>query len=217
MTATEVFQVAAAVLASLGGAGALLWALSSFLAKVWAARILEADRAKYAVELERLKAEIEAKNKEFQGRVDKTIRVHRVQFETEFNALKDVWATLCRLRGVFGLLRPIMSTAPFDETPDQKLAKLTERLKAVGVAFNEARTAADSLSPFYDATIYAAIEALLQTAHHELIDVQVSEPFKGVEWWKTAQQNQEQLFAQADTVAALIRGRLAHLAVFSDE
>jgi hypothetical protein len=38
VTVIEIFQVAGAVLASIGGAGALLWGLSSVLARVWGVR-----------------------------------------------------------------------------------------------------------------------------------------------------------------------------------
>jgi hypothetical protein len=79
-TATNVFNVAAAIIASVGGAGVILLALAGWLGKVWAARILEEDRAKYQSELERLKGELEARNEALQGEIDKTIHVHRLHF-----------------------------------------------------------------------------------------------------------------------------------------
>ena len=47
MTPVAVFQLAGAIIASIGGAAAVLWGLSSFLAKVWVNRLLERDRLRY--------------------------------------------------------------------------------------------------------------------------------------------------------------------------
>jgi hypothetical protein len=54
----DIFSVATAVLASLGGAGLLLIALSSWLGKVWASRILERERADLAKSIETTKYEL---------------------------------------------------------------------------------------------------------------------------------------------------------------
>ena len=56
-------ELSSLILAAIGGAGvtvAAIYFLFDWLAKVWAARILEADRYRYATELERLKAETKA-------------------------------------------------------------------------------------------------------------------------------------------------------------
>jgi len=52
-----VLRVAGAIILAFGGAAAILLACANWLGKVWAARILEEDRAKYAHEIERLRGE----------------------------------------------------------------------------------------------------------------------------------------------------------------
>ena len=42
----EIFEIAAAIIASLGGAALLLGAFSSWLGSVWAKRMLQNERAK---------------------------------------------------------------------------------------------------------------------------------------------------------------------------
>ena len=49
---TGVWGVAGAIIASFGGASVILLATSTWLGKVWAAKILEKDRAKYSLEIE---------------------------------------------------------------------------------------------------------------------------------------------------------------------
>jgi hypothetical protein len=55
---SEIFSVAGAALLSVGGAGAVLFALSSWLGKVWASRILEREKAELSKSIESTKAEL---------------------------------------------------------------------------------------------------------------------------------------------------------------
>ena len=58
-TAAIVWSTAAAVIVSLGGGGVIVFALSSWLGKVWANRIADAERARFARELEGYKSKLE--------------------------------------------------------------------------------------------------------------------------------------------------------------
>lgn len=55
MTLTEVTSIGASILFSLGGGAAIIFALSSWLGKVWAERLMEAERHSYAVKFEGLR------------------------------------------------------------------------------------------------------------------------------------------------------------------
>ncbi len=55
---SEIFSVASAVLVSLGGAGAVLLLLSSWLGRLWASRILEREKAELTKSIETTKAEL---------------------------------------------------------------------------------------------------------------------------------------------------------------
>lgn len=109
MDVSSAFQVALAVLASLGGGGLLVFVLSSWLGKVWANRVLESDRRRYSEELERVHGELE-----------KAVHVHRVQFETEFGALSEIWAKLSAVRATMGEVRPMTDIRDPDEDPDAR-------------------------------------------------------------------------------------------------
>jgi hypothetical protein len=58
MTFEDTLRIAATILASLGGAGVVVIGFSSWLGKIWAERLMNADRAKYSRELEELKARL---------------------------------------------------------------------------------------------------------------------------------------------------------------
>lgn len=61
MSTEDIWNIAGAVITSLGGGALLVAAFSSWLGKVWASRILEKDRAKYQSEIEILKSELNKK------------------------------------------------------------------------------------------------------------------------------------------------------------
>jgi len=62
MALLDVIEVGAAFVLSLGGGGAIVALLSSWLGKVWANRLMEADRARYATDLERVRADLMRKS-----------------------------------------------------------------------------------------------------------------------------------------------------------
>jgi hypothetical protein len=62
MNGTETFQLALAILASLGGGGALVLGLSAYLGKVWAEYFMTRERASLEREMERLRADLTAHN-----------------------------------------------------------------------------------------------------------------------------------------------------------
>jgi len=51
----DVLKIVTAFFASVGGASAIILALSSWLGKVWANRILESDRARFQAQLDKMK------------------------------------------------------------------------------------------------------------------------------------------------------------------
>jgi len=90
MDLESVLKVGTAVLASLGGAGAIILMLSTYIGKLWASKILESDKQKYRTELEQLKSQYHLdveKNK---------IVFHRFS-ESQFNLYNNVWVALCDL------------------------------------------------------------------------------------------------------------------------
>lgn len=202
MSAKEVFEIGGAVLLSLGGAGALLFALSSWLGKVWATRILEQEQAKHAEQLSRLK-----------GELDKMIHVHRVQFEAEFRALKDIWQAASGLRSHISALRPRMSVTESSEGYDECFWK---RYQGFQAALNTFQNAIDDNAPFYSDELFREVDALLRIAKHEEVFVH-AEKVKDAQWFKDGEESRQQFFQQATVVGATMRKRIEQLAVRAGE
>lgn len=208
--------VVSTIISIFGSVTVVVLGLSGFLGKVWTNRLLEIDRLHYGGKLEQLRDELNRKIRRMQADLDKTIFVHRVQFETEFNALKEGWAKISRLRAAINAIRPTSDVVPIDDTEETKLQRLQRRLEELGTAYNAAGEAVYDQSPFYDAEIYAAIEELLKVARIEMTEVQIEKPFEP-DWWKRGREHREQFNGQAEKVAALIRKRLASMTLYPSE
>jgi Glu-tRNA(Gln) amidotransferase subunit E-like FAD-binding protein len=72
----QAFKLVASILTSIGGGAAIIFGLSSWLGKVWASKILEADKLKYQSAFEVVKR----------------------YSETQFHLYNDLWSSLCDLR-----------------------------------------------------------------------------------------------------------------------
>jgi hypothetical protein len=222
----NVFEIGGAILLSVGGAGAVLFALSSWLGKVWAARILEQDRKKYSEELEaikekhsanlsRLNGELEATNRRLQAELDKSTHVYRIQFEKEFQALVEIWKAVSEVRSKITHLRPIMSLGPSDRT--QALEALERRFRVFREAMFALQSAIYDQGPFYDERVYDEVKKLLMIAKSEDLEMQLSPPEPlSFEWFKAGEKHRTDFVAQADIVSGAMRARLAQLAVYGD-
>ncbi len=91
MSMDEIFKVSGAILASVGGAAAIIFALSSWLGKVWANRILEKDKLAYSSELERIKNQLrtDAEKQQF---------IFYLYFEGQFKLYNDLWVSISELQ-----------------------------------------------------------------------------------------------------------------------
>jgi hypothetical protein len=212
----EIWQTAAAVIVSLGGGGLIVFALSSWLGKVWAARILEQDRAKYTTEIERLKGSLEQTNRAFQAEIDKTLFVSKTHFETEFDLLREIWASVSAVRTAMSQLRLSSRIGPVDQTREQQNSELNERFGEFNQTLNRLRQAVDDNSPFYPTEIFVVLDRLILTAQSERDDIKLTmgtEEAFSFQWYKRGRENFMRYMEEVEKVSALIRERLAKLSV----
>lgn len=97
MTATDLFELAGALIASIGGGAALILAFSSWLGKVWASRILEAEKANYARELEGLKSRFLADTERYKTSLKKSEFI----FQKEYEAASEFVGIVRSIRPTF--------------------------------------------------------------------------------------------------------------------
>ena len=102
------------ILGSVGGGGAIVAGLSSWLGKVWANRLMAEEKAKYEKELERLTKQLERKN-----------YVSKVRFDAEFAIYRELNKTLVLVVQDASLLFPIggLQYTPRDEHATREMYK----------------------------------------------------------------------------------------------
>jgi hypothetical protein len=81
MTLVELLELSAAIIISLGGGAAIVFAMSSWLAKVWAERILNKERSKYAEELEVFKSKLTLETESHKIKLKKSEFIFAKEFE----------------------------------------------------------------------------------------------------------------------------------------
>ncbi len=221
MTLTEAFSAATAVIVSLGGGGAVVLLMSGWLGKVWANRILEQDRLKYTSELERFKNQLDRSTRLLQAQVDRTVFVGRVHFETEFQALADIWAKVAHVRSTMAAVRPISEVIPAIEAPEEREEREFQRLRAFLAGLDEMVTAVDSKSPFIPHDIFRKLDEIILLARSEATEVRVERqdrdrnPMR--DWHQRGHEHNRQLQQLVTELSDLIRERLAKLVVPAHE
>lgn len=82
MNATEIYEVAGAVMLSLGGAGTILYGLSNFLGNIF---------------IERKKVDLDNLRKDYELEIEKNKSMFLRFSETQFSIYNDIWVALCEL------------------------------------------------------------------------------------------------------------------------
>ena len=97
----EVFELAGAIVASLGGSTVLVIGLSGWLGKVWAGRIMERERTALTLSIENVKAELVRSIEHDKAELARLQDAHRAELEElsgqrqdALNRKRDVYAQL---------------------------------------------------------------------------------------------------------------------------
>ncbi|MBQ7208193.1 MAG: hypothetical protein IJS01_10390 [Lentisphaeria bacterium] len=153
----EIIQTALAILGSVGIGGAIVAALSSWLGKVWAERLMAKESAKYREELERLTKRLERKN-----------YVSRVRFDAEFAIYRDLSAAFLEVvktqNHLFTFYR--LDSVPEDK-PKQKNFYIT-RMNKCTEAFNKASIQLHCNAPFIEESIFERFRNILRDVDMQL-------------------------------------------------
>jgi len=110
MNWNEIFQIISGVIISVGGAGAFIWKLSSYLGEIWAKRHLESIKKEYQKEIETYKTQLNMIK-------ETTLRYSGQQFEL----YSKLWHSLCDLKSTADML--------WTTANKQNLRKFSQQLK----------------------------------------------------------------------------------------
>ena len=210
-----------------GVAGSLLevFGLFRWLGDLWLGRILEQEKAKYTKELEQLRAnfaqalegykdELARSKTLLQAEIDRAVFVTRADFETEFEAYKQVFAALAEVRLTMAGMRPMLSVSNPDETEEDRRNNLAKRLRALMDAYDKVVTLVENLGPFYPQELYSVLLDCLGAAHLEILLIRTSGLTMFTPQWYEQGQKQMDKFTDAySRVSNIIRERIASLTI----
>jgi hypothetical protein len=203
------------VVSVLGGTSLIVFGMAAWLGKIWATRILEKDRQKYREELQRLTSTYEAANKSVQAELDKRSHVYRVQFETEFKALSEIWGKITDLRSDMAGIRPAIDSPLADG--EDAIGRYRRRLERFGQTLAEFKVLVFKYAPFYPEEIYDRMYLMINLAGAEHVKVSMAcrSGTTPATWFDDGEQQLNQMVTQANGISNAIRQRVQKLS-FND-
>lgn len=191
MSVRDVYEIAQAILLSVGAGGAIVLALSSWLGKVWANRILESERAKHSRDLERLKGDLE-----------RHLHSAKAAFDAEFEIYRGVWSAASKLRTMTFSLRSGLTVRGLGE--EQEVARFRQFQEALG----SFEAFVDSHKPFFAPEIYDALVTLQAHASAENKRAIANRELQGIGRGKDHMEGVVPVIEACEKVCKLIRQRL---------
>jgi hypothetical protein len=191
--------------------------VSAAVAALWShlsKRSLQRDDNATKVALATLEDKFERSQRLGQAAIDRSVFVTRAHFETEFEAMKEVFSCLSQVKLTMNSIRPFYSINEIAESDQSKQTRLLSRLEALKVAYNKLLNESEAKEPFYTAELYAAIQECLGAASMEINDVLLHGldallPTGHIEGGK----NRERFSSGYRKAAAAIRDRISRLAI----
>lgn len=152
---SELWQTVLGIIASVGGASVLIWAVVKFSANRLADLLSQKYQAKLDQELETFKGELEKQKESFRVKADKTRYVSKVRFDTEFTLCRELMAAAHTMVNDTYFVYPTYARKPVEsekcrEYSDQKWETATE-------SANHFLLLLRSNAPFISLKIYEAL------------------------------------------------------------
>lgn len=206
MTLWDAAQVASVVLASLGGAGVIIYGFSDFLGRVWANRLAESQRHESEASLAAQRGRID----EALARLDATLQHRNFLLQRfadiELQGVLACWK-LARHSGVLvNDIRPVDSATD----PDALNAKLVD----LGEAHNKLLSTHGEYEPFLEESVRQILDDLLRLLRLELSQAR-RKPFTSG-WWDQGETNRGQCEAYIEALRTAVRARVAALRRVAD-
>ena len=167
MTPKDVLEICATIIASLGGAGAIIFGLSGYLGKVWADRALASQQQQYAQLNIAFSNQLDIATRRLQVELDTLGVLHKLRTESEFDKVREMWRHIARLRGAFwSIPKAGLQFGSPDKERQHKYNVMTseEFIKR----FDEAEVFWNAESLVIPATIADSTEKVLKIAKEEV-------------------------------------------------
>ena len=193
-----------------GATGAVISAIWNHFSKL----SLQRKEASFTAKLATLEHDFQRSQRQAQAEIDRSVFVTRAHFETEFEAMKDIFSSLSEVRFAFNGVRPMVSFGPADESEDEKLARLFERLKTLMIAHDKLLATSEAKAPFYTEELYDSLSECLLAVAMEISSIRVDgKDALKMNGYLEAQKNSEKFSKSYFKSVKIIRNRISKLAI----
>lgn len=148
----EIFETAFAIIVSFGGAGAIVFALSSWLGKVWANRILEEEKKEHQKEIDDYKSRLSIELSRISSNNEKAVHTTKTQYDKEFEIYLEIWDKVSKCINYTSLLYPAWEDLPTDEKIKEEY--IDKKWKNYISAYNDFGLTIEKYRPFYKKEFY---------------------------------------------------------------
>jgi ribosomal protein S21 len=98
MAPKDVLEISLTIIASLGGGGAIVFALSGYLGRVWADRTLARQQQEYAQLNITFKNQLDVATRRLQIELDAIGHLHKIRTQAEFEKMQELWKRIAAYR-----------------------------------------------------------------------------------------------------------------------
>ena len=148
----EILKIAATIIASVGGGGAIIWFFSSLIGKLWADRLLQKKSHQFEKELESYKTDLSLVTEKYKTEAEKLTYISKIQFETEYNIYQEIFEALFDFTDSSSRLFPRFDSIPID--PEEQQKEYERRYKFYCESFNKYSKIVEINAPFIPEEIY---------------------------------------------------------------
>lgn len=206
----------ATFITSLVGSGVTAWAIVRGLARHVGDRWLANHKAQLDKDFEDYRDKLEQKRKRLEAELGQQVYITQTQFDTEFNALKSIFAALGKLRLSFNGLRPEFSWGSDDDGERRRILLL--RLNEFKDRSNELVNAAESVYPFVPEEIYRQIHECMKRAQIEIMHIETAgEKTFSFEWYKDGANQREKFDEHYYEAVKLSREYFKRLSIIAQQ
>lgn len=193
-----------------GVAGAVISAVWNHFSKF----ALQRNEAGLTEKLAPLEHAFQSSQKQAQAEIDRSVFVTRAHFETEFEAMKDIFSSLSDVRLAINGVRPMFSLEPADESEEERLKRLSERLKTLMVSHDKLLVISEAKAPFYTEELYASVEKCLRATAMEINSIrEAGKDALRISGYLNAQKNNREFSEGYFKSVIIIRNRISKLAI----
>lgn len=187
----------------------VVFGLGGWLGKVWSDRIARTEKSV-------LEAEIIRINAEYKTLQEKSIYIHRLQFEREFEAYSKIWKEALPLYDIAVAMRPFAESVPegvdFIDHKHSQMQKLRKLYTIFANVFRNNR-------PFYSEKVYQAcldVQNLVKREHNAVRRFEKDNRIDPKTFYEEGDKAAEELVKQLDNICNEIRKRVSSVILSQD-